>query len=138
MRIIIKATNLKLTPSIKNHIEEKIGSLEKFTQKIETEDSPLAKSKPLLEVWVEVGKVSRHHRKGDVFRAEAQIRIPGREMRVEATEDNLFLAINEVKDGLQRDLKKYSDKRTSLHKRGSRSIKKLLNLSPLARFRRKK
>lgn len=128
MRVSIKGTNIELTPAIRQYINEQVGELERFTQGI---GSP-------IEARVEVGKPSKHHRKGDVFYAEINLRLPGRVLRAQSTQEDLFFAINVVRDQLQRDIKRYKKKQDAKFRRGARSIKKLVSLSPLARFRRKK
>lgn len=128
-RINIKATNIELTPNLREYIEEKIGQLDEFIQHIDG----------CVEAWVEIGKPSLHHRKGEkVFYAEAQISLPGPGVRSVAKGSDLYLTIDQVKDELQRSLKKYKGKREAKYKRGARVFKKIMRLSPLARFKRKK
>ena len=100
MKVTIKATNLSLTPEIKKAIEEKIATLDKFISHTDT----------LVEAFVEVAINTRHHKKGKIYYAEANIKIQGEIIRSEAKEDNIFKAINTVKDELQRLLKKYKAK----------------------------
>lgn len=109
-------------------IEEKISTLDKFIPHIDT----------LVEAWVEVGIISRHHQKGKIYRAEADVQLPGRILRGEAEEKDLYLAITQVKDELQRELKKYKGKQQALDKRRGRLSKVLTRLSPSAWFKRKK
>jgi putative sigma-54 modulation protein len=98
MKIDIKGTNMELTEAIKDYVNEKIGGLEKFFDNI-------------VEAKVEVGKTSNHHQKGDIFRAEANLDVPEKHvLRAEATREDLYMAINEVKDELQRQIKKYKEK----------------------------
>ena len=101
MRITIKATNLDLTPTIKKAIEEKIGTLDRFIPDI---NMP-------LDSFVEVALETRHHQKGNIYYAEASIKVPGKVLRSEAREKNIYKAINTVKDELQRLLKKYKEKK---------------------------
>ncbi len=101
MRVIIKATNLDLTPEIKKAIEEKIAALDKFIPLID----------PTIEAFVEVAVETRHHRKGKIYYAEANIKVPGKILRSEAREENIYKAINTVKDELQMLLKKYRGRR---------------------------
>ena len=141
MKIVIKTTNLKLNRELKNYIEEKIGSLEKFAKVFQSENyynSFFTKGKPRVEVWVEIGRTTRHHQKGDIFRAEVQMRFPGKSLRAESEREDLRLAITEVKDELQRGLKQYKNKLTAQTKRKTRVLKKSLRLSPLARFKKRK
>lgn len=129
MKIIIKGTNIKLSPSISQYIEEKIGGLEKFLKKFNPE---------LIEARVEVGKITRGQRQGDIFRAEINLSINGQLFRAEKTEESLMAAIDLVKDELAREIRKYKDQQTTALVRGARSWKKFWRLSPLARFRASK
>ena len=137
MRINIKATNFDLTPSLKKYIEDKIGDLEKFIQKVGKEGRSFKKGKPPCEAWVEVGRTTFHHRKGEVFRAEVQLKVPGKSLRAEAEQEDLHAAINEVRDDLQRELRKYTNKAAARYKRGARRIKEFFRFAPSARFRKR-
>lgn len=126
--INIKATNIELTPQLHQYVEEKIGELDKFIQHIDG----------CVEAWVEVGKPSRHHQKGDVFYVEADVRLPRKILRSKARGSDLHLTIDRVKDELQRSFKKYKGQREAKFKKGARIFKKTMRLSPLARLERKK
>ena len=126
MKIIVKTQNIELNRALEDFIERKIGELEKFFSK-----------KP-SQVFVEVGKITRHHKKGPFFRAECQITVPGKEfIRAEALSRDLKLAVVEAKDEIQRQLKKYENKFIAQTKRRQRQLKKELHLSSAARFYRK-
>lgn len=129
MKIIIKATNIELSPSIKEYVNEKIGGLDKFLKKFNPE---------LTEARVEVGKITQGQRQGDIFRAEVNLNINGRLIRVEETEESLHTAIDLVKDELQREIRRHKDKQETKFIRGARSWKKFWQISPLARFRTSK
>ena len=98
MKIDIKGINLELTEAIKDYVNEKIGGLEKFYDKI-------------LVARVDVGLTTKHHQKGNIFRAEVNLEVPQKHnLRAEAEREDLYMAINEVKDELQRQIKKFKDK----------------------------
>ncbi|MCX6745911.1 MAG: ribosome-associated translation inhibitor RaiA [Candidatus Parcubacteria bacterium] len=98
MQIDIKGTNLELTEAIKDYVNEKIGGLEKFFDQI-------------LVARVEVGLTTKHHQKGNIFRAEVNLEVPQKYIiRAEAEREDLYMAINQVKDELQRQIKKYKEK----------------------------
>lgn len=101
MKINIKSTNLDLTPALKEYIEEKIGSLVKFLTRFDAEGA--------VESRVEVGRTTRHHHKGPVFRAEVNIDVPGKVLRAEAEDLDIRTAIDEVKDKLKREAEKYKE-----------------------------
>ncbi|OIP76268.1 MAG: ribosomal subunit interface protein [Parcubacteria group bacterium CG2_30_36_18] len=159
MKINILTKNIKLTPALKDFIEEKINTLEKFAkvpplfpaQKINSStgsqikkytdaDSKIFNKKgagPRVEAWIEIRKETLHHKKGPFFWAECQLNFPKKSIRSTAQRENLKLAINEVKDELQRELKEYKEKLTAKTKRGTRVLKKESKLFPLAPFYRK-
>jgi len=113
MKVLIKATNLKLTPEIKKAIEEKISPLDRFIPRI----------KVPLKAFVEVGLVNRHHQKGDIYYAEANINLPGKILRSEAKQENVYQAINKVKDELQLLLKKYTKKQIAKREKALINLK---------------
>lgn len=137
MRIIIKATNIKLSESLKSFIIQKFEELEKFLEDILKKQDILNGQKPRTQAFVEVGKPSYHHRKGNIFYAEAQIPLPGKGVRSTAEREDLREAIVEVKDELQRLLKKYKKSQVQKTERAQRKMKKDLKLSKAARFYRK-
>ncbi len=137
MKIVIKRKNLKLNRSLENFIEEKINDLEKFAKTFQTREyfnHFFEKGKPRIEAWVEIGKITRHHQKGPYFWAECQMRFPKRSLRATAQREDLKLAVVEVKDELQRELKQYKEKLAAQTKRRARVLKKELKLAPQARF----
>ena len=103
MKIPIKGTNIELSDSVYQYINDKIGSLDKFVKNV----SP-------VECWVEVERTTKHHRSGDIFRAEVQIKLPGSQgVRAESTQWDLHQAIDEAKNDMQQQLKKYKGKMIS-------------------------
>lgn len=131
LKLNIKATNIKLDDVLYRYIYEKIGTLDKFIQDVDGS----------VQAWVEVGKPSKHHQTGqEEFYAEVDIRLPGqgRVVRSESRQRDLRLAIDEVKDELQRELTQYKGRQEAKYKRGARIAKKLIRLSPLAWFKREK
>jgi putative sigma-54 modulation protein len=94
MRITeIKVRNVEMTDAIREYVEGKLSGLEKFCEKY----SP-------CDIRVEVGKESNHHNKGEIFRAEINMTIPGEVLRAESTKDDLYAAIDDAKDELKRQL----------------------------------
>lgn len=100
MNINIKTKNITLNDALEVFVHEKIDSLEKF----------LGNTNSLL-AEVDLSKTTEHHNKGDIFRAEVQIEVPGKLLRAESTMDDLRKAIVEVKDQLQIQIKKYRETR---------------------------
>src|SRR3989344_629442 len=101
MKIMIHGLHIELTPSIKDHVEDKISSLE---------DRLDPKHAELAEARVEVGKTTKHHQKGEVLYAEVNLKIGGSLFRATATHEDLYAAVNEVHADLERQLTKHKTK----------------------------
>ena len=87
---------------------------------------------------VEVGRESRHHRKDHMLFARVNIALGKVTLRAESNTQDVRASIDEVREELHSEILKFKGKREALFRRGARSIKKFLHLSPLARFRRSK
>jgi ribosomal subunit interface protein len=121
MKIIISTKNLDLTDSLQNFVEKKIGSLEKFIDVLK-KDTP-QKGKTLAEVFVEVEKETRHHKKGKIFWVRTQIILPGKSLTAGAREDDLYKAVVEAKDELKMKVEKYKVKHMEKGRRERRKTK---------------
>ncbi|MCX6813994.1 MAG: ribosome-associated translation inhibitor RaiA [Candidatus Azambacteria bacterium] len=115
MEIKIKTTNFSLTPSIENYLREKLNALNKFLPNDES-----------ISADVELAKTTKHHQKGDIFKAEVNLTMPRRLIRAVAEEWDLHTAIDTAKDELQREITMNKEKNISLYKKGARLFKKLL------------
>ncbi len=105
MTITISTKNISLDEPLENFVREKIGGLDKL---IGNDKS---------EARVEIGKPSRHHRSGRVFRAEANIRMGGILLRASCEHEDLRNAIVDVQDELQEQIRKFKEKRTDLSRK---------------------
>lgn len=101
MNLNIKTKNFELTPSIRTYIEEKVEYIDRL---IKTLDSTGA-----CEMNFEAGKESNHHNKGAIFYAEANLKVPGKLIRVKKTNEDLHAAIDEVKQVLAEEVKEYKE-----------------------------
>jgi ribosomal subunit interface protein len=116
MRKTIKVTGIELTPAISDYLEKKLTSLDKL---IDPEDtSALAQ--------VEIGKTTKHHHQGDLFRAEINLHIAGADFRVESEIDNLYAAIDVARDQMHQELQTFKRKKVSLIRRGGARVKAVL------------
>lgn len=115
IKINIKATNITLTLAISEYIEKKISTLDKFYKK---EEEIIAN--------VEVGRTTRHHKSGDIFRAEIHINSRGNEYYASVEKEDLYAAIDEVKDEIVRELTSTRKKALRLFRRGGAVVKNLL------------
>lgn len=107
MRIIISTKNISLDAPIENFVNEKIGGLEKF----------LKDPNNLVEVRVEIGKPSKHHRSGREYYAEANIKIGGKLLRATCQHEDLRNAVVDIKNELQQQIKKLKEKSIGLSRK---------------------
>ena len=93
---------MEWTPSLKEFVEKKLGSLERFVRRFDEEGS--------VELRVEVAKTTRHHRKGEVFRAEANLKLPNALLRAEERAEDLRVAVDRLRHTLELEIHKYKTK----------------------------
>ncbi len=128
MKNNIKATNIEITPAIRDYLEKRFSAFDKFVY----DKSGGARYD------VEVGKLSMHHKSGDVFRAEVNLHVSGQSLYAFSERDDLYSAIDEVKDEIIRQIKSRKEKSTTLYRRGATKIKNILKgLDFRGRFKRK-
>ena len=116
MQINIKATGIDLTSAIEEYVRKRLEGLKKLLA-----DENMS---PLFDV--EVGKTTEHHKKGEYFCAETNVRSAKGNFRAVAEEADLYAAIDEMKEDLERQLVEKKDRGQTLLRRGARSIKKML------------
>ncbi len=115
MNINIKGTHIELTDAIRNYVHEKLGAIQKVISRV---DEAFAQ--------VEVGKESMHHAKGDVFRAEINVQADGKSFYAVVIKDDLYAAIDELKDEIQEKIKSSKQKSRSLFRRGAARVKNMI------------
>ena len=135
MNINIKATGIELTPAIRDYVYKKISSVEKFLSDPEG-----------TSVQVEVGKTTRHHKTGDVFRAE--VRMSGKNVDLYSAIEagDLYSAIDLVESEVSNKIVREKGRHIKLLRQGQRAVKYMLKgisgttssgLRKLKSFRRK-
>ena len=106
MQVKRKATKIQISDKTKSYIEEKMNMLEKYLGDI-----------PVINCDFEVGLATAGHHKGEIYRAEVNLNLPGELLRVEKTEKDLSKAIDKVKDHLARSIRRYKEKRVDKKRR---------------------
>ena len=101
MQIIIHSKNLDITPSIREYVEIKINSLDRFLRKFETKGE--------IKAEIEIARTTKHHKSGDVFYAEANLRLPKKNLRAEHYDSDIRIAIDEIKNKLHNEIIKYKE-----------------------------
>lgn len=115
MHINIKTTTISLTPSISDYVEKHLSSIGKFLE-----------NDPSVKFDLELGKTTNHHRQGDIFKAEIHIVAKDQNIYSSVEREDLYVAIDEARDEVLRQLKTSKDKRLSLIKKGGAQVKNFI------------
>lgn len=112
MKTNIKATAIELTPAIADYIKSKVSHLDKLTSNYDD-----------VLVEIEVGKITNHHKNGEVMFAEINLKLEGKLFRRVINDNDLYAAIDQSKDKIELDIASYLKKKNRLLRRGGRAIK---------------
>lgn len=99
MKINIKATKIELTDAIHEYAQQKMDMLDKYLAKVQ-----------VLNCDVEIGMSVGSHQHGQIFFCEVNLEVPHKLLRVRKEEEDLYKAIDKVKDHMERSIVKYKDK----------------------------
>lgn len=115
LRIVTyKLTKITATPAINAYIEQKFGQLDKF----------LGNTGTPRDCVIEIGKTTKHHKKGDIFRAEADLVLPHAVIRAEAETPDLYASIDLLETELQRQIKTRKEKARTKMLKGARKARR--------------
>ncbi len=115
MRVTLRQKNLEVTPALSDFINSKlVKPLEKRLKKFE-------KLSPLLEI--EVGRTTRHHHKGMIYHAEANLTLGGDLLRAEVDDQDIRTACDLLEKELLGELSKHLDKKRYTAKKTARFVK---------------
>lgn len=102
MNIHVEGSLLDLTPSVVTYIKQKINPLERMLSNLSRGVEVIA--------FVNLARVSKHHRHGDVFNASISIQIPGKIFNAKHFAMNARAAIDMVRDTLKSDITRHKAK----------------------------
>ena len=100
MRIMLHTKNLDLTPSIETFVNQKMDTIAKLFKS----------GDQLVEARVEIGRPSKHHKKGLVYYAEINLKMGGKLLRATVEHVDLRTAIDFARDEIERQIKKFKSK----------------------------
>jgi ribosomal subunit interface protein len=116
MNINIKTTNITLKPDTEAYLSKKLLSLQKL---IDLEDDSVF-------AQVELGKTTNHHKSGDVFMAEINLRVGKQRFRAVSKTGDLHAAIDDMKDELVQEVKSKHEKQRTNSRKGGAAIKEIV------------
>ena len=111
----IKTTNMELTDAISAYVHKKVDALYKF---VAPDEEALAE--------IEIGRTTNHHHKGEVYKAEINLIYGKDNFRTVIINDDLYAAIDKMKEGILNEVRRSKRKRFHLFKKGHQRIKDIL------------
>ena len=105
MKIIISGKKLKITDAIRAYAEEKIEKISKYTDAITEVDVVLT--------------VEQKKSEGEVHKADGLVYASGTKIKIEARNTDLYAAIDELSERLERQVRKYKEKQKDHNKKGT-------------------
>lgn len=129
MRFTITCRNLKLNRSVGVYAKEKLAKI--FGKLFK--DPRISQA---ITVDIEFSRLTRHHKKGMVWKASAVIALPQQKgpLYAEAVDEDIHSATDILSEEIEREIQKYKGKFQALARRGARLAKKDLRLDPSARM----
>jgi len=97
MLINVQVLGMEMTSAIKEYCEDKVLSLETYYDEI-------------LSADVHVGLLSNHHQKGKIFFCKIKLEIAGKDLFIEKKAEDLYKAIDKVRDHYKVELDKLKGK----------------------------
>lgn len=110
---------MELTDAIQSHIEKKLKGLQRIITSLH--ESPT--------IYVEVGKSSKHHKSGDIYRAEVRTMLKGASLYAVSEQSDLYAAIDDAKDEIEAEAKKLKTKKQTLARKGGQKVKAFVKKS---------
>jgi ribosomal subunit interface protein len=111
----IKVNMIELTSAIQDYVDKKVESLEKFSG-----------NEKITHVYVDIGKTTNHHQKGDVYRAEFNISLDGHNIYVVSEKEDLYQAIDDAREQAYLEIVSNKEKAKTLFRKGAKKIKDMI------------
>lgn len=119
MDIKLLSKNMDLTPAVKDYVLKRVTKLGKLLKKIEDKGGE-------VKINFEVSKNTKHHKSGMIFHSDSTVNIDGKKYYYSIDKEDLYEAIDAVKESLWHEISKVKGRVQTLEKRGARSIKKMM------------
>ena len=114
MRLSLKGTNIQVLESTAEYVDRKL---------VKTVERFMSGGDAAVSLKIEVERTTRHHRKGKIFRAEANLSFGKKVLYAEAFGETLNEAIDLLEEELEREIKKFKERKRALMLKGARRLK---------------
>lgn len=111
--IKVKTSGIETSDTLTAFLETKLAQVERLLPK---------GASAVFEI--ELGKATKHHKTGKIFRAEANLSYGSMLYRAEGVEETIETAIDVMKNELKTELRKNRTKRKDVARDGGRELKR--------------
>ena len=118
MKINFQGKNMEITPAIHDYIIKRVTNLGKLLDKIEETTGEVL-------VVFNVAKTTNHHKAGEVFHADCSVETNRGNYFSSADKEDLYEAVDAVKESIFREISKTKEKKNALFHRGARKLKEM-------------
>jgi len=119
MQINLQGKNMSVTEAVHDYVIKRITNLGKLLTGIEEKNGEVG-------VFFDVAKITNHHKSGDVYRADCSVMIDGEKFYASSEKEDLYEAIDEVKENLFREIRRLKNKKEALFLHGANKVKSIL------------
>ncbi len=110
----VKTSGIDMTEKLLDTLEKKLAQVERLL--------PAGAKSAIFEI--ELGKATKHHKTGKIYRAEANISYGPVIHRAEGVEETIEAAIDVMKNELKAELRKGRTKKKDEARKGGRELKR--------------
>ena len=130
MKLVVKGVGITVTPSLRRYVDDKL---------VQPVGKLLARhaAYPATVFELELIHGTRHHKKGKIWEAVANLQLPGRHVWHRASGEDIHAAIDDLEVVLKREIQQYKERARSRLLRGARQAKKEIRFARSARLYRK-
>ena len=114
MNIRIHGVQIEVTEAMKAYVEKRIEPLSKMVKDNATVCD------------IELARTTRHHQSGDIFKAEVNMVVEGEQMFATSEKSDLYEAIDDMRNELDRMLTTRKRKKITVFKKGAQKIKDII------------
>ena len=116
MKTKIKYTHIQSTSEIEKILKSRLEHIEKLIDP--SDESALA--------LIEIGKITEHHKSGNIYRAEINLHIARGDFYAFSENIDLLTAIDNMRDEIIKELHSFKDKKMSKQREGGREVKNFI------------
>jgi ribosomal subunit interface protein len=116
MKITIYSPDINLPREVEDYIEKKINKLSRFL--------PGKSKKDSSEVETRI-RIEQEANRGNIYKIAAEVILPHRVVVAKAQNSDIIKGINEIREKLQKEIRRFTSKKEAIHLRAVRAVKRM-------------